>query len=141
MMDIHLRPCTKDDWDIVLDLRNQFYLGSFVIQDRPLTKEEHYGYMEKQLGNPNFHQWIAIMDNNVVGYIRILDLEINILVVKEYQSRGIGTKMLQLLEDEARKLNIKKIRGSVRADNLSSKHLFQKNNYHLKTYWFEKSLE
>lgn len=141
MMHIHLRSCTRNDWDIVLDLRNQFYFGSFVIQDRPLTKEEHYEYMERQSKNPNFHQWMAIMDNNVVGYIRILDSEINILVVKEYQNRGIGTKILQLLEDEARKLNMKKICGSVRADNLSSKQLFQKNNYHLKTYWFEKSLE
>lgn len=141
MMDIHLRSCTRNDWDIVLDLRNQFYLGSFVIQDRSLTKEEHYEYMEKQSQNPNFHQWMAIMDNNVVGYVRILDLGINILVVKEYQGRGIGTKMLQLLEDKARKLNIKKLRGLVRADNLSSKHLFQKNNYYLKIYLFEKSLE
>ena len=141
MMHIHLRSCTRNDWDIVLDLRNQFYFGSFVIQDRSLTKEEHYEYMEKQSQNPNFHQWMAIMDNNVVGYVRILDLEINILVVKEYQGRGIGTKMLQLLEDKARKLNIKKLRGLVRADNLNSRHLFQKNNYHLKTYWFEKSLE
>lgn len=138
---MYLRSCTRNDWDIVLDLRNQFYLGSFITQDRPLTKEEHYEYMEKQSKNPNFHQWMAIMDNNVVGYVRILDLEINILVVKEYQGRGIGTKMLQLLEDKARKLNIKKLRGLVRADNLNSRHLFQKNNYHLKTYWFEKSLE
>lgn len=140
-MNIHLRSCTKDDWDIILDLRNQFYMGSFILQDRKLTKEEHYEYMEKQLTNPNFHQWMAIMDNKVVGYIRILDLEINILVVKEYQSKGIGTKMLQLLENEAKKLNIKKLRGSVRADNLSSKQLFQKNNYKLKMYWFEKTLE
>ena len=141
MMDVSLRPCTKDDWDFILDLRNQFYLGSFVIQDRPLIKDEHYEYMEKQSRNSNFHQWMAMMDNNVVGYIRILDLEINILVVKEYQNRGVGTKMLHLLEDEAKKLNIKKIIALVRADNSSSKQLFQKNDYHLKIYRFEKSLE
>ncbi|WKT58875.1 GNAT family N-acetyltransferase [Candidatus Nitrosotenuis chungbukensis] len=140
-MNIHLRSCTRDDWDIILDLRNQFYLGSFILQDRPLTKKEHYEYMEKQLTNPHFHQWMAIMDNNVVGYIRILDLEINILVVKEYQNKGVGTKMLQLLENEAKKLNIKKLRGSVRADNLNSKQLFEKNNYKLKMYWFEKELD
>jgi len=139
-MDVHLRPCTKDDWDIILNLRNQFYQGSFILQDRPLTKEEHYEYMEKQQTNPNFHQWMAIMDNKLVGYIRILDSEINILVVKEYQGKGIGSKMLQLLEQEAKKLNIKKLKGLVRTDNLKSKRLFQKNNYKLKTYWFEKNL-
>ncbi len=140
-MDINLRSCTKDDWDIILNLRNQFYSGSFFTQDRPLTKAEHYQYMEKQLTNSYFHQWIAMKNDVIVGYIRILDLEINILVVKEYQNKGIGTQMLQLLEVEAKKLKIEKIRGSVREDNITSKQLFQKNNYVLKSYLFEKSLK
>ena len=140
-MEVYLRTCTKSDWGIILDLRNEFYSRSFVLQDKPLSKEEHYEYMEKQQANPNFHQWMAIIDNNVVGYVRILDSEINIMVVKEYQGKGIGTKMLQLLEKEAKKLNIKKLKGLVRVDNLSSKEIFQKNNYELKLYWFEKDLE
>lgn len=140
-MELYLRPCTRNDWDTILDLRNQFYLESFVLQDRPLTKMEHYEYMENQLSNPNFHQWMGIMNNDVVGYIRILELEINILVLKKYQNKGVGTKMLELLENEAMKLNIKKLRASVRVDNLSSKQLFQKNNYKLKMYLFEKSFE
>ena len=61
--------------------------------------------------------------------------------VKEYQNKGIGTQMLQLLEVEAKKLKIDKIRGSVREDNISSKQLFEKNNYILKSYLFEKSLK
>jgi len=140
-MEIYFRSCTKDDWDVILNLRNQFYLGSFFTQDKPLTKVEHYKYMEKQLKNPHFHQWIAMKNNDIVGYVRILDSEINILVVKEYQNKGIGTKMLELLEAEAKKLKIEKIRGSVREDNIPSKKLFQKNNYVLKSYLFEKSLK
>jgi len=140
-MEIHFRFCTKDDWNIILSLRNQFYLESFFTQDRPLTKVEHYQYMENQSKNSNFHQWMAIKNDVIVGYVRILDSEINILVVKEYQNKGIGTQMLQLLEVEAKKLKIKKIRGSVREDNIGSKQLFQKNNYVLKSYSFEKSLK
>ena len=141
MMDIHLRSCTKDDWNVILNLRNQFYSGSFFTQDKPLTKAEHYQYMNKQSTNSDFHQWIAMKNDVIVGYIRILDLEINILVVKEYQNKGIGTQMLQLLEVEAKKLKIEKIRGTVREDNIASKQLFEKNNYVLKSYLFEKSLK
>jgi len=140
-MRIHFRSCTKDDWDLIMSLRNQFYLDSFFVQEKPLTKDEHYQYMKNQLKNPNFHQWIALIQDDVVGYVRILESEINILVIKEYQNQGIGTEMLQQLEIEAKKLNIKKLIGEVRIDNLNSKQLFQKNKYILKSNLFEKSLK
>ena len=141
LVNIHLRLCTRNDWDIILNLRNQFYQGSFINQDRMLTKEEHYEYMEKQQTNPNFHQWMAIMNNIVVGYIRILDSDIGIMVEKEYQNKGIGTKVLQLLEQETSKLNIKKLIAIVRVNNPASSQLFKKNNYKLKSYCFEKELD
>ena len=54
--------------------------------------------MNKQESNPNFHQWIAFYGKDDVGYIRILDQDINIMVEKKFQSRGIGTIMLNLVE-------------------------------------------
>ena len=53
--------------------------------------------MNKQETNPNFHQWIAFYGKDDVGYIRILDQDINIMVEKKFQSRGIGTIMLNLI--------------------------------------------
>jgi len=139
-MDLYLRPCVRGDWDLILDLRNKYYHESFYRQDRPLTKKEHYQYMEEQENNRNFHQWMAIINNDVVGYIRILDSDISILVLQKYHNRGMGTIMLQLLEKEAKKLGIKKLRGLVRTNNSISQQIFQKNNYQLKLYWFEKNL-
>jgi len=140
-MKIELRKCTIEDWDYVLALRNEFYKNSFYKQDRILTKDEHYDYMENQSKNPNFHQWIAIMDGKIVGYIRILDSDINIMVSKEFQNQGLGEKMLELLEVEARKLKIKKLIGLVKIDNHSSQKIFEKNSYELKLNWFEKTLD
>lgn len=139
-MIVNLRPCTKDDWDTILDLRNTFYEESFYQQKKPITKQEHYEYMKKQEKNPSFHQWMAVSNDNVVGYIRILDSDISILVLRQYHNKGIGTIMLQLVENEAKKLGIKKLRGLVRASNTGSKQIFQKNEYELKMYWFEKDL-
>ena len=137
---ISLRSCTKDDWDAILDLRNTFYEESFYQQNKPITKQEHYEYMEKQEKNPNFHQWMAINNDEVVGYIRILDSDISILVLRQHHNKGIGTIMLQLVEREAKKLGIRKLRGLVRTNNVGSQHIFQKNDYELKMYWFEKDL-
>ena len=96
--------------------------------------------MGKQEKNPNFHQWMAVSDNEIVGYIRILDSDISILVLPQHHNKGIGTIMLQLVEHEAKKLGIKKLRGLVRTNNIGSQNIFQKNDYDLKMYWFEKNL-
>ena len=139
-MEINLKKCTKDNWDFILSLRNDFYKNSLYIQVKPLTKTEHYEYMEKQSKNPNFHQWITVMDEEIIGYIRILDNAINIMVSKEYHDQGIGSIMLKLLEIEAKKLGITKLIGLVRIDNKGSEKIFQKNDYQLKLNWFEKEL-
>lgn len=139
-MEINLKKCTKDNWDFILSLRNDFYKNSLYIQVKPLTKIEHYEYMEKQSKNPNFYQWIAVMDEEIIGYIRILDNAINIMVSKEYHDQGIGSIMLKLLEIEAKKLGITKLIGLVRIDNKGSEKIFQKNDYQLKLNWFEKEL-
>ena len=140
-MKVKLRKCTIEDWDYVLLLRNEFYKNSFYKQDRILTKDEHYEYMEKQSNNPNFHQWVAIMDEKIAGYVRIFDSDVNIMVSKEFQNQGLGEKILKLLEIEARKLKIKKLIGLVRVDNFSSQKIFEKNSYKLKLNWFEKQLD
>jgi predicted acetyltransferase len=140
-MEIKFRKCTRDDWDYILSLRNEFYKNSLYIQDKPLTKGEHYDYMETQSKNPNFYQWITVMDEQIVGYIRILDSAVNIMVSKEYHGKGIGSMMLKLLEIEAKKLGITKIISLIRVDNNASKKIFEKNNYTLKLHWFEKQLD
>jgi len=96
--------------------------------------------MNKQETNPNFHQWIAFDGKNDVGYIRILDQDINIMVEKEFQSKGIGTAMLNLVEKKAFSLGIKKLKAIVIAGNESSKKIFIKNNFKLIIHSFEKDI-
>jgi len=46
-MTIELRETEKKDWDLILELRNEFY-PNFYKQDKPISKSEHYKYMKKQ---------------------------------------------------------------------------------------------
>ena len=139
-MKINLRDVTENDWDYILNLRNQFYVNFFHEQKKPIEKDEHYEYMNKQKSNSNFYQWIATNGEDDVGYIRILDQDINIMVEKKFQTKGIGTVMLNLVEKEARGLGIKKLKAKVLIGNDSSKKIFEKNNYKLKIYLFEKEI-
>ena len=139
---IELRKVMENDWNFILNLRNEFYTNSFYEQKKLIQKTEHYEYMSKQTTNPNFHQWIAIQSKNPspIGYIRILDQDVNIMVEKKFQTKGIGTVMLNLVEKEARRLGIKKLKAKVLIGNDSSKKIFEKNNYKLKMYSFEKEI-
>jgi len=139
-MQIILREITKKDWDFILTLRNNSFTDTFFEQKKPIEKNEHYQYMEKQNSNPNFHQWIATDGDVDVAYVRILDEDVSIMVDKKFQAKGIGTIILNLLEDKALRLGIKKLKATVMIGNESSKKIFLKNNYALTMCFYEKIL-
>lgn len=145
MEKITLRNVEKKDWDFILQLRNSLY-KFFYIQKKPLEKSEHYEYMEKQKSNPKFHQWIITLDENDVGYVRILDLDVGIMIHEEFQKKGIATIALSLVEKKAVELGLSKLIARIDKDNLSSKKIFEKNGYvekndfELKQLWLEKNI-
>lgn len=140
-MEIKLREVCKEDWDYILELRNNFFEDDFLEQKKILTKKEHYEYMEKQKSNTSFHQWISFDGKNNVGYIRLLKDDVSIIVDQKFQNKGIGTIMLELMEKEAKKIGLKKIKALVRKNNSSSEKIFLKNNYNVTTLMFEKEIE
>jgi len=138
-LSIKLRQAVKRDWDFILDLRNSSY-QFFYKQNKPIQHDEHYKYMENQIKNNNFHQWIIIYNNEDAGYARILDSDVSIMVDKKYQNKGIASVALSLLDKEAKILGIKKLIALVAPENQSSEKIFRKNNYTLKMNLFEKDL-
>tara|TARA_B100000586_G_C19836489_1_gene312733 strand:+ start:24 stop:443 length:420 start_codon:yes stop_codon:yes gene_type:complete len=139
-MEIKLREVCKEDWDYILQLRNSFFKDDFLEQQKVLTKKEHYEYMEKQKSNTNFYQWVSFDGEKNVGYIRLLEDDVSVIVDQKFQNKGIGTIMLALMEKEAKKIGLKKIKALVRKNNFSSEKIFLKNNYQLKILTFEKEI-
>jgi len=134
-----LRDVSKFDWDYILNLRNENF-NLFYEQKKLIQQQEHYDYMKKQFSNPDFHHWIATDGENDLGYIRILNQDISILVEKKFQTKGIGTIMLKLVEEKAKNLDIKKLKAIILPENEISKKFFLKNDYSLKINIFEKKL-
>lgn len=132
-------PVKREDWDIILELRNEFF-HMFYRQTKPIEKEEHYEYLDKNEKNHNFYHWMIKVNRKVVGYSRILNEDVGIMIKKEYQSKGIATKALELLENEAKKEKIKKLIALVKIENEESKKIFEKNNYEMKMFWYEKEI-
>ena len=140
-MNLKLANVEEKHWDYIMELRNEFFQKYFDKQNEPLIKSQHYAYMKKQTENQNFHQWIATTNNNsLVGYVRILDFDINIMVNTKFQNKGFGTIILQLVEEKARKLGLQKLEAKVLTNNSSSKKIFEKNNFKHKLDYLEKIL-
>lgn len=138
-MNLKLRKSQKEDWDLILELRNEFF-SQFYKQTKPIEKTEHYKYLERQKSNSKFHHWIIEYENNRVGYVRVLDNDIGIMIKKEFQNKGIASEALRLAEKEAQQLGITKLVALVKVGNESSKNIFTKNNYELKMNWYEKKI-
>lgn len=140
MLDVSLRKVVRKDWDFIMKIRNKKEFRSSFYDQHTITKEEHYKYLRRQKSNPNFVNWIICYGEKNVGYVRILENDISIMINKEYNSRGIGTKALRLVELEAKKLGMKKLIGRVMIHNKGSQRIFKKNKYKLLMYWYEKQL-
>lgn len=139
-MEILLKPVDQKNWQFIYNLRtNESSKNNFYSQ-KQFSLSDHYSYLSKQEKNPNFFHWIIVSDSKNVGYVRILDNDISIMIESHYENKGIGSHALKLVEDEAKKLGLKKLVGRVLTHNTSSKKIFEKNNYKLKMYWLEKDI-
>ena len=138
-MVLALRKIRIKDWDYIMLLRNQAY-DNFYQQNKPLIKKEHYTYLKKQKLNPKFFHWIIVKNDKDVGYVRLLNEDVSIIIDKKSQDKKIGTGALELLEIEAKKLGMKKLIALVLINNKKSEKIFVKNEYKLKQLWYEKEL-
>ena len=137
---IQLTDVTKSDWNFILELRNSFF-DNFYNQDKPIEKKEHYEYLENQNKNSTFFHWIIESNNEKIGYVRILDNDIGIMIKKDFHNKGIATIALQLAEEKAKSLGIDKLIALVKIDNESSKKIFENNDFKLHMYWYEKEIK
>lgn len=77
------------------------------------------------------------LDNLPIGYIVLMNIQskigrIVIMIDEPFTGKGYGFQSLSLLEEEAKKLGIKKLTLEVRTDNLNAISLYKKFNFNLK---------
>jgi len=139
-MEISLRKVEEKDWDFILNLRNKKEFKKYFHNQENIIKKDHYEYLNKQKNNSNFFNWIICDNSNDVGYVRILDNDISIMIKPSYHGKGIGTDVIKLVEIEAKKLGIKYLIGKMMIFNKKSEKIFANNGFKLKMYWYEKDI-
>jgi RimJ/RimL family protein N-acetyltransferase len=138
-LNIELIQVKPNDWDIILNLRNTFY-KMFYKQSKPISKNEHYEYLKSHNDDANFYHRMIKNNEQIVGYVRILQEDVGIRIKEEYQGKGIASRVLELVIKEAKTLGISKLIALVKPENIQSKRIFEKNNFEMKMYWYEKEI-
>ena len=101
--------------------------------ERDLFSEEKWSYFQilREFKN-DFSKILVFKEKEeIIGYLifREIEPEIEILKIgvrKEYQRKGVGTKLIQKLIEIAKEKNISKIFLEVKASNLSAYNFYKK---------------
>ncbi len=91
------------------------------------------GQLERVLKNSNFMAWVAFVDNKLVGMVEIereLDTGyILIMVAPDFQGKGFGKKILQLVITEDKIQALTSLLAYIKSDHDASKECFKAAGY------------
>lgn len=117
---LHIVKAIKDDWDYILDLRNEtreFYLHTEIIQ-----KDDHYRYMS----NTDAIVWIAYLKKEKIGFLKLNGTDLAIVLDARYRGKGYAKTLLKLGIIEAK---LQELTAIIKQDNISSLKLYQSLGY------------
>ena len=100
-MEFLIRKIDREDWEDLLNWRNDELTRKMFINGGLVDKEDHFSYMDKMYKNNNREQFIFIHDKNKIGTIRIDKLndgfeEFSYTINPKYRGIGYGSLMMKL---------------------------------------------
>jgi RimJ/RimL family protein N-acetyltransferase len=116
-MIVKVRSVRKEDWEFILKIRNDKTVRNACHDTSIISFEQHAKYMEKINNDINSHQWIVIYNGKEVGHAKIIDHEFGYMIDEQFRNKGIGTKIYELVCEEAKKLGIKRLHYTAKIDN------------------------
>jgi RimJ/RimL family protein N-acetyltransferase len=112
--------CDEKYWEFVRILRNNPEVQDGFIESDYISKENQITYMQK---NSSFFK-VCLKNDVPVGYIGVINNDIRICTLPQYQNQGVGSYMV---------MEIKKIwpqaHAKIKISNKASRALFAKSGY------------
>ena len=114
----------------IYELQNKDFRKNY-INSTTFSYKAHTNYFKKMDKNEKINTFIIKNENNFIGYIKTYDktinTEVSIAIKKEYQNRGIATKLLKYLL--ANKFFLKKPTAKIKKNNIGSINAFKKAGF------------
>lgn len=117
-----LRKATFDDWQFLLDWRNDLETRENSHNMELVEEENHKKWLNSILSNENRQLFIAIEKEIPVGTVRAdfdnqnAEYELSWTISPDFRGKGIGKKMIKLLSNKLQA----KIRAEIKKENISS---------------------
>jgi len=145
-MDIEIREIEKCDYPEILSLKNE----AFGIDS--LNEENICERFERMRKNNDYKIFAAVFDDKVIGYITTVQvmameyeigyLKINGLAVKEaYRNKGVGTKLLQYVENNALEKGLSSIILNSGFQRTEAHTFYEHYGFDKKSYCFTRKLK
>ena len=142
---ITIRTIEIPDYPAVLLLWND------VIGNRDVTAENIGPYYEKEKHDGSYKTFVAIIDNEVVGFITVVQvmaigmpvgyLKINgLAVLPEWQSKGIGSQLLRYAEQCAVRRGLSHIALATGFQRKDAHRFYERHGYMTDSYAYGKSI-
>lgn len=131
---IILRPVTKEDASILMNLRNGDDTYRWFYSNRKFTLPEVESWIERL--DPN-KDWVFLVeeDKQVIGTCSVYNIEQGraevgrIIVSENARGKGIGTTILQQATQIAVTRGLKLLYANIKAENIRSYKAFEKAGY------------
>ena len=144
-MEVFIREIEERDYPEVLAIWNKELGNGY------LTAENFSSHHEKFKGNENYKAFVAEWENHVAGFIYIMQYAPwavegeqfwiqGIAVKNDMQGKGIGTKLLQHIENYGNEKGVEYITLNTGFKRTAAHTFYERNGYSSGNYCFGKKL-
>jgi RimJ/RimL family protein N-acetyltransferase len=113
---IKLNPVQRSNWELILKIRNEDGIRQACHDIIQISMDDHIKYMKKIEKDENCHGWLITVDDQHVGYTKILHGEFGFIISEKFWGMGIGTKVYELIFEEVKKLGISSLHDTIKID-------------------------
>ncbi|TWU37667.1 UDP-2,4-diacetamido-2,4,6-trideoxy-beta-L-altropyranose hydrolase [Novipirellula aureliae] len=125
-----LREATLNDWKLLLEWRNDIETREASLNQHSISESEHKAWLNKYLSDPENHLWIAEVNGEPVGTVRLDQgepRELSWTVAPDARGQGIGRSMVQTVLLTMRSA----VHAIARTNNIASCRIARSVGFHV----------
>lgn len=127
----YFKKINNEDWDMLLEWRNDSITRVMSLNENLISKESHYEYMNKLTSDVSQEQFIFIHNNNKIGTIKESKLNdksvLSYTINPEFRGHGYGRLMMYLFLFDKKGI----FECEIKPDNIGSIKMCLWNNFKL----------
>lgn len=120
---LEIKEANSKYWQFIRELRTHPLLKEGFISQGDITPSDQIAYMKK------YHKsyWVAIIENTPIGFVGVVDNDIRVAILPDYQKRGYAKQLIEFVNKK-----YPDAIARVKVENLASLKLFQSAKFKIK---------